>query len=229
MGDLAIAQLFWIIAILTVYVVFGTIFRPWRQIILTVVDVWAHQVLILVTASLCWFARKGLNDDDIAEVDDNMSYFAAAITSLILPMGILSVASVTRTASDRPVQLRADQARIQAAMKVGASMSDQAFAEFLAQLGEWDIWFLRQAAWVIFTEVTTTKCRPGVSTRKLTIDSFDSSTIQAAKVASVEDAMPVEDNFAADFAADAEVPLGPVAQSGARTGWSRQPPRGLLV
>jgi len=166
MGD-GISQLWWILYVLTLYTGLACIFRPWRHMIVNVVDIWAHLCLALASAGLTWFAHKEGNNDP--SQDTMMNTMIQILIVSIFPPAALSVMHMIwrQSSAASLAKKKIELELITNAFDVFAQASEAEQHRFLDMLSEWDFWFLSITSGIVHTELALRKCRGGYSIQKM--------------------------------------------------------------
>lgn len=166
--ETGVAQVYWVMVIVTLYTALTVCFRPWRHIYINFIDGSAHFCLILVTAALMWFARDALEDPSI--LDDDMSNMVVAFASLCFPLSVPAIGMMIMgqaTATGRAAKEKNIDG-ICKSIAAGSKFDEDKLKAFVSESSDMDFWFLLQASHVMNTELLTKKSRSGLSTKDLT-------------------------------------------------------------
>jgi len=149
--DTGVAQIYWVMVVIQIYLGFNIAFRPWRHMTINGFDTYAHFALVLVLSALTWFARDSL--DDRETIDQDMSNMIIAFSFITFPIAVPVFWNVAYTRLSPKYQAnvgRSIDSMHKAILKL-ALVED--FNGWVLGLQEWDFWFLKEATGIIAIEL----------------------------------------------------------------------------
>jgi len=166
-----VAQIYWVMAVVVMYTIVASAFRPWRHMLVNLTDVWSHIVLIMICSIMTWFARNGLEPDMIQLLDEDMMVMLifCSLFSLVGIVPALLQFARTKLRGElvgfwNPVPKQIMIQQFYATVTRVANADKEKYADLMKNLTEWDLWFVRGCEQILLTEVFGNKSRSGLST-----------------------------------------------------------------
>jgi len=165
-----VSQIYWVMTICLCYVGLSATFRPWRHILVCILDVWAHLCLLMVCSAFTWFARDEL--EDLSVLDEDMSTMCIIFAVLSLPMvpAIIGHMFYIEKSPDTRQKKVMHMSQLKAGLANVSESSENQFKDFALALPEWDWYYMVQAKNVVLTEFARIKSRSGLSSKALTYE-----------------------------------------------------------
>jgi len=160
-------QLIWVLLINTAYLWGTVVFRPWRHIMLNLLDPTMHSFLMIITTAFMWFARTTVPEG--VDLDSDMNSIIIGMTLAVWPVaGAVALASVAL--QKLPYLVARRKAAIDYAINVLTNVSAISKEELMkdfAQFVDMDLFFVYKAAEALGNEVLSVRARSGICSKEL--------------------------------------------------------------
>eukprot|EP00420_Gonyaulax_spinifera_P018252 CAMPEP_0197897074 /NCGR_PEP_ID=MMETSP1439-20131203/41586_1 /TAXON_ID=66791 /ORGANISM="Gonyaulax spinifera, Strain CCMP409" /LENGTH=1155 /DNA_ID=CAMNT_0043517679 /DNA_START=115 /DNA_END=3582 /DNA_ORIENTATION=+ len=165
--ETAVAQLIWVLLFNTIYLWGSALFRPWRHVLVNLLDPTMHSFLMMIVAAFMWFARTTVPEG--VDLDADMNSIIIAATVMLLPFSAFCAIS-SAALQKAPALVDKKRKTMEESINIFSNVAPMDKTDLSAkveEMADWDVFFITKAMQALGTEIMCYRARSGVSSREL--------------------------------------------------------------